>query len=405
VLEKREATYAAVVALLLNYVINSIAFFSVYAKTFIFQENYSFLPIPKFLAFGDLWGILESWQALGFNGIGYAHSYFPGAYFFVTLFNFFPLKHGMWILILVLQSTLIFAVVLILRPHHSIKIISTILFLSLSQPFFLIWSTGNLEAIVISLILLSFVSYQYKYYYTFTAFLSLAAAIKLFPIVFILILFYRMKLSDFVKHLMFSLVILTIFTSTIIIFFHGGILDGNSLTQILSNSGQSRKMYMDLMYFSEGSIPYGHSFLNGVHALFGNDFLDTRTWMYPVAFLLSFLIFIPSLFVALIYKFEDWKIILIIGIWTLLVVPTSTDYRLAYLFPAIIFILKDKLINFEAMFFLFWIVIIISPKPFFPGMGHQLAFSQIYFSSVSFILIPLFLVGSSIFSRMVKSKT
>lgn len=399
VVKYREAKSVAVVALLINYVLNSIAFGSVYIKTFIFEDIDSFLPIPKFLGFGDLWGIFESWQTLGFSGIGYAHSYFPGAYFFVELLNFFPLNYAMLLLMLALHTSLIFAVVTILRPLDKIKITSTIVILTFSQPIFLIWSTGNIEGIVISLLLLAFVAYKYKYYFMFVIFISLAASMKLFPFIFILILLYRIKFWHFIKYLLFSLSLILIFTSIILVFFKGGILDGNSLTQILNNSNQSRKMYADLMYFSEASIPYSHSFLNGIHALLGMNYLETRTWMVPIAALLSIFIFIPSLIFALKYNFEDWKILLIIGIWTLLVVPTSTDYRLAYLFPAILFILKNKLISSEATFFLVWIVIIITPKPFFPGIGHELAFLQVYFSSVSFILIPILLCLSYRFRR------
>jgi hypothetical protein len=399
VVKNWEAKSVAVVALMINYVLNSIAFGSVYVKTFIFQESYTFLPIPKFLGFGDLWGTFEQWQALGFSGISYGHIYFPGTYFFVSLLTFFPQSYAMWILVFILHASLIFTVITILRPRDNIKIISTIVFLTLSQPILLIWSTGNLEGLVISLILLAFVAYQYRYYYIFTIFISLAASMKLFPIVFILILLFRIKFSLFIKYILFSLSLILIFTFLLLVFLKGGILDGNSLNQILSNSNQSRKMYADLMYFSEASIPYGHSFLNGIHALFGMNFLETRTWMFPIAALLSLLIFIPSLILALKYRFEDWKILLIIGVWTLLVVPTATDYRLAYLFPAILFILKNKLISLEATFFLVWIVIIITPKPFFSGSGHELAFFQVYFSSISFILIPILLCLFSRFRR------
>ena len=392
------STNAAIWAMLLNYLVNSIAFFAIYIRTFIFEERFpfnTFLPLPISLRFGDLWASLESWRVFGFNGVGFGSSYFPGTYIFVNFLNIFPISWAIWILALLLQTTLIFFVNSILKSGPKIKRVVVIIFLTLCQPFYLIWSTGNLEGIVISLILLAFISYDKRKYFEFSILIGLAASLKLFPIIFILILFFKCKPIKFLKFLFLSILTflsVTIFSVTVL---EGGLLDGNSLISIIRNSNASREIYAELMYFSESSIFYGHSFLNGMHSIFGMSFLETSIWMYPIALLLSLLIFIPSLIVAFTHKFEDWKILLIIGICTLAIIPTSTDYRLAYLYPSVIYILKDKIIRREAVFFLFWIVIIISPKPFFATAVHPLAYLQIYFSAFSFILIPIILIFSS----------
>lgn len=402
-----DSTNAAVWAMLLNYLINAVAFFAIYVRTFVFDYKFplnTFLPVPISLSFGDLWASVESWRIFGFDGVGFGASYFPSTYLFVNFLNIFPISWAIWILVLLLQITLIFFINSIIKSGPLLKRIAILMFLTLSQPFFLIWSTGNLEGIVISLILLAFVAYYRENFYLFSFLIGMASSMKIFPIIFILILAFKCKHFKFAKYLTLSILTFSISTLFSITFLDGGILDGNSFSSIMLNSNASRQIYAELMFFSDASIPYGHSFLNGIHSLFGMSFLETSTWMYPIAFLLSIFIFIPCLIVAFVNKFEDWKILLIIGIWTLVVIPTSTDYRLAYLFPSVIFILKDNKINKESGFFLFWIVFIISPKPFFATDAHQLGYFQVYFSAFSFILIPIILIFSSLFSGKLETK-
>ena len=396
-----ETTHVAIWAMISNYVINVVAFTAIYVRTFVFENKFplnTFLPVPISLGFGDLWASLESWRIFGFSGVGFGSSYFPSTYLFVNFLNLFPLSWAIWILVVLLQISLVIFVNSFIKSGPVLKRIAILIFLTLCQPIFLIWSTGNLEAIVISLLLIAFVAYNKEKFYLFSCLIGLASSIKIFPIIFILILVFKFKPVKFMEYFLLSMFTFIGSTFFSITFLKGGLLDGNSFSSIIKNSNASREMYAVLMFFSDASIPYGHSFLNGIHSIFGMSFLETSTWMFPIAFLISILIFIPILIVAFVKQFEEWKILLILGIWTLVSIPTSTDYRLAYLFPSIIFILKVKMINRDAVFFLLWIVFIISPKPFLATDVHPLAYFQVYFSAFSFILIPIFLVISSLIS-------
>lgn len=370
-----------------------LSFLAIYIRTLFWNLEYPYNTFlsPPISRFGDLYSLIAPWKQLGFSGIGYAHSYFPGMYLFFEIFdyanNLFAIP-GIWSLMILLFLTAFLTCYVIYR--NLLLSISLFMLMVFSVPTLLIWSTGNLEAFVAYFLMLGTICLYKNKYYLFCIFIAIAGSMKLFPIIFILILFHKLKFKSFLKYFGFTLfVFLGIFLFSIL-FLRGGILtSNNSIWDIISNSSASRNMYASLMYFTDASIPYGHSFLNGIHSLFGMNFIPTSTYMYHVAFFITFFLFLPCLFVLKYCKSPDWIVMIILGIFTLTAVPTSTDYRLIYLWPALILSLVNKSIILQRSFIIIAITIILIPKPYFPTDIHPQAYLQVYSTSFAFIVLPI----------------
>ena len=361
----------------------------------------TFLSPPE-SRFGDMYSTVGPWLESGFSGVGFPFSYFPGMYLLIevmhnsaSIFNF----PGIWVMMILLFTSITISVFFIIGFRNFAICASLILILTFSQPSLLIWSTGNLEGYIAILLLYSFVLFAKKKYLFFTLVISFIASAKLFPAIFILALLFKMRFISFLKLAIIFLSFMILVSLSSMAFLKGGFLrSNNSFIDIISFSNESRSLYADLMYYSEASIPYGHSFLNGVHSIFGMAFLNTRENMFSVAILLSLIIFIPSLVIAYKASSHDWVFILILGSWTLSVVPTSTDYRLVYLWPALIMFFKLRFHSIAHSLIIMWVIVILSPKPYFPTAIHPQAYFQVYFSAFSLVLIPIFLAVIEIYS-------
>jgi hypothetical protein len=390
--------------LITSFILTISALLTVYIRTLFYKLDYPFNTFlsPPDSRFGDLYSAYAQWNEVGFSGVGYAFSYFPGMYLLMNFFGefcmFFDIP-GIWGLLFVLFTTLLMTCLIILKNRDLSISLSLILIMTFSMPSLLIWSTGNLEGLIAALILLSFVFFAKENYYVFSILIGIAASGKLFPAIFILALLFKVKYNIFFKNFLLFSFTFILMTFLSILFLKGGVLQSsNSFLEILKFSNESRTIYANLMYFSEASIPYGHSFLNGIHSIFGMEFLNTKDNMYVVAGLLSILIFIPSLIIAYKNSAKDWVFILILGTWTLSVVPTSTDYRLVYLWPALIMFFKLRFHSIAHSLIIMWVIVILTPKPYFPTEIHPQAYFQVYFSAFSLVLIPIVLAAIEIYS-------
>ena len=390
--------------LIASFSLTTSSLLTVYIRTLFYKLDYPFNTFlsPPDSRFGDLYSAYAQWNEVGFSGVGYAFSYFPGMYLLMNFFGEFCMFFGIpgiWGLLFVLFATLLMTCFVILKNRDLSISLSLILIMTFSVPSLLIWSTGNLEGLIAALILFSFIFFAKENYYVFSILIGIAASGKLFPAIFILALLFKVKYYIFFRNfILFSFTFISL-TFLSMFFLKGGILQSNnSFIEILKFSNESRAIYANLMYFSEASIPYGHSFLNGIHSIFGMEFLNTKDNMYVVAGLLSVLIFIPSLIIAYKNYAKDWVFILILGSWTLTVVPTSTDYRLVYLWPALIMFFKLRFHSIAHALVIVWVIVILSPKPYFPTNIHPQAYFQVYFSAFSLVLIPIFLAVIEIYS-------
>jgi hypothetical protein len=349
----------------------------------------TFLSPPE-SRFGDLYATNNAWQASGFSGVGYAHSYFPGMYLILEVFHRTNIVFnwpGIWMLMIYLIVTIFLATWGTSRNFID-RFVSGSIFL-FSYPVLFIWSTGNLEGVIAIILLLATVAFSQNKMKLFVLLIGFAASAKLFPLVFLLIVFWKKEFRTATKLALLGVISMVGTMMFSLLFLRGGVLTSeNSFLQIWQKSNQSRSDYAELMYYTEASIPYGHSLLNGMHAIFGMDFLPTRIYAFPLALLLTAFVFLPSLYIAYKQRFPDWVVLAILAAWTCSTAPTSTDYRLTYFWPALIIFLTSKRFLRKELLLGLFLVIILAPKAYLPLSTHPQATMNVYLGSIMIVLIP-----------------
>lgn len=376
----------------LNFILLFFALMQVYQNALFYNLPFpanTFLSPPE-SRFGDLYGVHNAWQANGFSGVGYAHSYFPGMYLMLEVFhktNVIFQWPGIWMLMIYLTLTI--SLVNWTRRSPIQGIVSASIFV-FSYPVLFIWSTGNLEGVIAMILLLAIFAFSKNKLTLFVLLIGFAASAKLFPLVFLFILYWKKEFRVASKLILLGVLSMLGTMTFSILFLRGGVLTSdNSFMKILENSNQSRGDYAELMYYSEASIPYGHSFLNGLHAIFGMDFLPTNTFAFPIAILLTVVVFLPSLFIAYRHRFPDWVVLAILASWTCATSPTSTDYRLTYFWPALVILLKAKSFVRKEILLGLFLILILAPKAYFPLNTHPQATMNVYLGSIMILLVPL----------------
>ena len=110
-------------------------------------------------------------------------------------------------------------------------------------------------------------------------------------------------------------------------------------------------------------LHFGHSLLNGIHAVFGMDFLSSGIWSFPIM-AIGVLWTIYSLFLIRKLHPPIWIVFGFLGCSGCIFAPTSTDYKLLYLLPAIILYFKDAETVAKSLTLISLLVLAIAPKPY-----------------------------------------
>jgi|LakMenEpi03Aug12_release.lakeMendotaPanAssembly.Ray.scaffolds.fasta_scaffold384956_2 hypothetical protein len=323
----------------------------------------TFLPGPV-TRFGDFYGCFDEWKRMQFNGIGYGLSYFPFTYCIVNIFAMIGSPQTAVFCLLTLFTTFfIYYSYQNLKTSNRVNIETFLAILActfMSYPFLFTFHTANLE-IFIFIFLALFLHFFIKEKYLLSVIpLSMAIAMKVFPAVFI-VLFLAKKQY---KYIFFS-GLLVFFLSWLPLYLFKGGLDAG-LDIYLSNLHTSQQMYADLMILSNAGNHFGHSLLNSLRMILGEDFPSMTNVLKPyLLFALTIFLFI-SFFIIFIER-KLWKQVTLLVACMCLLPYTSTDYKLlSFFIPLYLFINDNSKKNPEPFNFFYIILfsLLLIPKSY-----------------------------------------
>ena len=341
------------------------ALFVIFWRGQIYEQPHpldTFFPGPVTRG-GDLFLLWDRWQFEGFSKSGAAHLYFPLAYLPIHLLvNFNP-----WNALFIFYASVLLPLLFIISKFLSSKSIgklnqANITFVLLcNYPILFMLHTGNLEGLVFLFIFLSFI-FSLNNRDSAAAFaIGLAIAFKGIPILMLPFLFNGRAVSTRWQILKISAgtaVFSTLFSMFVLPY-------GRNVRLVLHNTIESQKIYNEMMVFGQSGIYFGHSFLNGIHAVFGLSVMNSNLWVLLVAFCGMTLLGVVTIFNHR-HTITSWKFAALLACISCFFTPTSTDYKLMYFLPAIaMFCTKKGKLNLLEKFSAVILALIISPKPWF----------------------------------------
>jgi hypothetical protein len=220
----------------------------------------------------------------------------------------------------------------------------------------------------------------------------MAIAMKVFPAVFI-VLFLAKKQY---KYIFFS-GLLVFFLSWLPLYLFKGGLDAG-LDIYLSNLHTSQQMYADLMILSNAGNHFGHSLLNSLRMILGEDFPSMTNVLKPyLLFALTIFLFI-SFFIIFIER-KLWKQVTLLVACMCLLPYTSTDYKLlSFFIPLYLFINDNSKKNPEPFNFFYIILfsLLLIPKSYGYFQKWPLYTINSVLNTLIMIVIILLIITTSV---------
>ena len=361
----------------------------------------TFLPAPV-TRFGDFYLMYDEWARLGLGGVGYGLSYLPATYIFVHVLRTItenPYDAIVYSQIPLLAFLPIIVFFMFRRKGFAFSLIVFLIIL-FSYPNIIAWHTGNIESWIGLLLILASFSWALNKKYLFVILIGLAGAMKIYPLIFLLMLVVKRE-KDIIRSALLAFV--TIFGTNIIAitFLKNGILaNGIGYTKrIIQSLIESQQMYQELMWYSGSGNAFGHSLLNSIHLFFGENYLPTKQFYYVPGIILI-MIFIFVLILNKGNKLTDWKLLTIFGVSACLFVPTSSDYKLFYLIPGLLVVLyKQVKLNLFDFFIVIMIASTLFPKPYLYVNISPFANATAYLTTLTLLIILVALLSDLFFSK------
>ena len=387
-----------VLAFLLHLSLLALAILIVYINGFIKGkgEPYNTIMPAPITRFGDFFGVFDIWKTnAGFGGVGYGASYFPGLYIFVEFFHL--VTKDIWVALKILcvlyLSFISGSILIFLRSRGLATTVLALTMVLISYPSLFAIHTGNLEMLIFILILLaSFAAYSNKWA-IFAVLIGLATSAKFFPGIFAFAPFVLISPKIAFRTFLLTIRVSIMFTIAALFFLPGGIYSNGvgSFGSLINSILESQSMYSDLMVTGVPGLHFGHSLLNGLHAVFGMNFLPSETWSYPIMFIgLGW----TSAAWFLVRKLHPpiWLVFGFLGCTGCIFVPTSTDYKLLYLLPALILYVRDHNPNNRTFFHVSLLVIAIAPKPYFYVGTNPWTNANVWLTPILLLLFQVYAV-------------
>jgi len=158
-------------------------------------------------------------------------------------------------------------------------------------------------------------------------------------------------------------------------------------------------MYKDLMVTGVPGLHFGHSLLNGIHAVFGMDFLSSETWAYPIM-AMGVLWTMSALFLIRRLNPPIWIVFGFLGCSGCVFAPTSTDYKLLYLLPAIVLYFRDHETESKSFALISLLILAIAPKPYWYVGTDAWTNANVWFTP---ILLLVFQLGTILYLKFATS--
>ena len=346
-------------------------------------------PINRF---GDFYGPFSNWAISQFREINYGLVYFPSTYLVLdalawvsegnpyTAFAIFETCFCVFIVLYIYKNTKI-------DQSGLLSVQNIIAFTVMSYPFLFTFATGNLEAIIFSLLAIFLLYYQKGDFYRSAIPLGLAISMKAIPGLFLILLIAEKKYKATL------LVFLVIIIASIIplLIFDGGFNTG--ITDYLYRLTASQDMYFDLMVNGGSGNAFGHSILNALRMLMPT-FPPIKSITTPY---LGFVLIVLVGITFYILKFESvlWKRAMIITSAICLLPLTSTDYKLMhFLIPLFLLINHNDLPSEikKNRIFLMLITLILIPKHYFYFYDSPFNNINNILNTLLMIVIPVMII-------------
>ena len=245
-------------------------------------------------------------------------------------------------------------------PDNPRKHISEIFVLTLlTYPILFTIDRGNLESLVLISLLAFVFSYQKKKYTLSAVFLSFAIAMKLFPIVLVVVYLSDKKYKEILLTGLFTGV-LTIIS---LLFFKGGFLE--NLTLIVSGANL---VFLNCFLSGDLIVQRGVSLFTLIKIFFIESNLLHKIDMAKFVSIYIKAAMVAGLFIAAYVVFlekEFWKKVAVLVIAMLLLPQVSADYKLIHLFvPLFLFINAPKPSRLDWVYIVLFGLLLI-PKDYF----------------------------------------
>lgn len=375
-------------SLVLHLMLTFVAWSVIYWRGIVRGESFplnTFLPAPV-TRFGDFFGNHYHWRTFQFDDVSYAGAYFPAIYLFVNLLVAYVASP-----VLALQIYLsVFGIAVIaliskwgVYAKTSVASFLTVVILfATSYPMLFMLHTGNLEGLVFVSILSAVVFREIGWLNKAYVMLGLAISMKFYPVVFVPFVISGMAIRERLQEVLRILSYSVFFTFIALAILPRGLSDG---FEVIGNILESQDLYKELMVVGDPGTNFGHSFLNGVHALLGSSVLPSSRFWIPMTLLLA-------IHTILLIGFSDRiasraHLLTLCAISGCLFAPTSTDYKLLYFLPIIPLVMFQRSgPSYSGHGVLLLVILIIAPKPWW-----VLPRSDYYNAGVWFT--PLMMIG------------
>ena len=292
-----------------------------------FPKN-TFLP-PPVSRFGDFYGVIDQWSHMAFNGVGYGLSYFPSTYLIADMFSHIQPRMSSLITFLTIffGFFLIYAYLNLRSRNNFIETIQNVVVCAfMTFPVLFTIHTANFEAFIFMFLCLFIYLYQRGKFALSSLPLAMCISMKAFPAVFLILFVADRKY----KEILLTLIAVVILSLLPLLIFDGGMSSG--LDVYLSHLKASQKMYTDLMITGPAGNHFGHSLLNGLRIVMGDDaFPPMQKILLPYLVLSIFIFSVLSLFIIFVER-VFWKRIALLVVSMCLLPYTSTDYKLLHFF-------------------------------------------------------------------------
>lgn len=350
------------------------------------HNTFLFLPIDRFR---DFFVLLEVNQHLNpylggaasaqypfLNAVSYAFTFFPNDVSFI-LYN-----------LLIITAFVFLNAVSIRADDRYASFIKVFIFSFLTYPFLFTIDRGNLEGLLSIVLLFCIYLYQKKNYVVSAIFLGLAIAMKVFPVV-LLILFiadrrYKESIYAVAVASGATLVSLILFRGGLVanltFLFHGSNIGGNSTLALFLGNNAFVQRGVSLFTFSK--IMH-----NMLHL---SQYIDMTLFLKLYSAVMVAVFMALALFVLLV-ETEFWEKAALLVFSMLLFPHISADYKLMHVFvPLLLFVnsgKKSRLDFFYALMFAFLLI----PKDYYL-LKSVISDSGTYDISIAVILNPIIML-------------
>jgi len=348
---------------------------------------------------GDFFWNWNGWSNRpGFGNVGYGMAYFPASYIFVEILRLIS-KNDAWfalhIFFVFYLSVVTGSLLLFLRPRGLTTSLMALTLVLASYPNLIALHTGNWEMLIFVLILLATLAAHAEKWSYFSICIGIAASAKVVPGIFALAPFVLTTPKIALRSFFLSVKTAILLTLFAIFFLPGGFLSNglDGLRSIVKSTLESQKMYSDLMVTNVAGLHYGHSLLNGIHAFFGMDFLPSEYWAIPVTIFGAIWTVVALVFIRKLDP-PTWLVFGILGSSGCIFVPTSTDYKLLYLLPAVILFFRDSDRQIRSLILLLIVTWAIAPKPYWYVGSDDYTNANVWLTPILLIIFQIAAVVS-----------